>query len=481
MRGAVMNGRYYPDAQYQRRGWRINRSRLVLMISLISFCVIGVICLQRTIALNSTANVFPAGISIETVELRGMTVERARTALEWRRQEVLHSTVELSWGGYVWEFSPAMIGGEIDIDNPLVEAWRHGHTGNWFQRYDQIVSLRKNPRSLSLELKYDTQALDDYLETIRRVIDIDPVESGPIFTSTETGNYGIDFTESAAGYKLNVDQLKSGLVSSIENGSFQDMALEPEVLKPISAKEELKKNVILRCDYYTRNLSDPSSNRSKNVARALYMYNRKVVQPGEEVSFFDTVGPRTKENGFYLAPEYSMNELKEGIGGGVCQASTTVYGAAVLSGLAIIERHPHSMTVDYVAMSTDAAVVTGTKDLKFINNTGKPIYIIAYVSNRQAHVAIYGEPMEYRLQFRYEQLTVLLPDDKRGIIYEDDVKGKFVYSKKDKVLKELGREGGWSKSYLQYIDIQTNELIKEEPLNHDYYSPGLSTYWRGIH
>jgi vancomycin resistance protein YoaR len=451
------------------------------MASLIAFCVTGVMYLRRTIALNSTANVFPAGISIETINLKGMTVERARAALDERRQIVLHRAIELSWGDYVWEFTPAMIGGVIDIENPLAEAWWHGHSGNWFQRYDQLVSLNRNPRVLTFELKYDAQALDDYLESIRRVIDRDPVESEPVFTSTETGNYGIDFTESAAGYRLNVAQLKGELVSSIENGNFQDMAIEPEVLRPMYTQEELKKRVVLRCDYYTRNLSDPSSDRSKNVARALYMYNKKVVQPGEEVSFFETVGPRTKENGFYPAPEYSMNEVKEGIGGGVCQASTTVYGAAVLSGLAIIERHPHSMTVDYVAMSTDAAVVTDHKDLKFINNTDRPIYIIAYVSNRQAHVAVYGEPMEYKLMFRHEQLTVVPPDDRKGVIYEDDVKGKYAYSKRDKVLKEAGREGGRSKSYLQYIDIQTNELIKEEPLNQDYYSPGLSIYWRGIH
>ena len=109
------------------------------------------------------------------------------------------------------------------------------------------------------------------------------------------------------------------------------------------------------------------SNRKTNVRVALSRFNGLKVDPGETVSFNAVALERTEANGYKEAIEYSEGESTTGIGGGTCQASTTLYGALLQAGVTIIERHNHSMTVGYVDPSMDAAVTdSGSKDLRWV-------------------------------------------------------------------------------------------------------------------
>ena len=94
-----------------------------------------------------------------------------------------------------------------------------------------------------------------------------------------------------------------------------------------------------------------------------------VLYPGEEFSAYGAVSPFTKENGYFMAGSYVDGKVVDSLGGGICQVSTTLYNAVLLSELEVTERHNHSMIVSYVEPSADAAISESSgKDFKFVNN-----------------------------------------------------------------------------------------------------------------
>lgn len=135
-------------------------------------------------------------------------------------------------------------------------------------------------------------------------------------------------------------------------------------------------------------------NRGKNVARAAELINGKILASGEEFSFNDTVGDRTKENGFFSAPEYAAGQSVEGIGGGTCQVSSTLYSAVLYADLGITSRTEHMMTVGYMPAGQDATVAYGSIDFKFKNTTDYPIKIVSTTGGGKVTVSIVGTAWE---------------------------------------------------------------------------------------
>ncbi len=124
---------------------------------------------------------------------------------------------------------------------------------------------------------------------------------------------------------------------------------------------------------------DTGRNRMNNIYLACKSVSGKELSPGEEFSFNKATGPRSKSRGYKDAPVILNGEKSYGVGGGVCQVSTTIYMAVKNASLKITERHIHSEEVAYAPNHTDATVVYGEKDLRFKNNTDDTIYIYTWV------------------------------------------------------------------------------------------------------
>ncbi len=131
--------------------------------------------------------------------------------------------------------------------------------------------------------------------------------------------------------------------------------------------------------------------RSSNIRLAANKLNGKILASGKTLSFNDIVGARTKERGFLSAKIIENGEFVEGVGGGVCQVSTTLYNCALLAGLGIAEYHPHSLAVGYVPPSRDAMVSGTSCDLKITNNSDCPVYIRGRTGNGYVTFEIYGK------------------------------------------------------------------------------------------
>ena len=138
---------------------------------------------------------------------------------------------------------------------------------------------------------------------------------------------------------------------------------------------------------YTTKIKDKSSGRQNNISIACSTLNDTLVEPGAIFSFCDTLGQPTPEKGYKKALIFKNGDKVQGLGGGKCQISSTLYNAVLqVKELEVVERHPHSGKVYYVPEGKDAAVSFGTYDFKFKNNTGKQIKIKA--SNTENEITI---------------------------------------------------------------------------------------------
>lgn len=214
-----------------------------------------------------------------------------------------------------------------------------------------------------------------------------------IYVEPKNASYTIE------GSKINmVDEVYGKIVDENEAASLIDklkagetITLNVAEVKPEITAEDLWGQLFnYTLGSFSSKYNASNKNRSHNVMLAARKINGLILAPGEIFSYNDVVGPRTAERGFKEAPVYSNGESVMGIGGGICQVSSTLYSAVLYSDLDVVERRNHSMTVDYMPNGQDATVSYGTIDFKFKNSTDKPVRISAVASDGKVTVSISG-------------------------------------------------------------------------------------------
>jgi vancomycin resistance protein VanW len=160
-------------------------------------------------------------------------------------------------------------------------------------------------------------------------------------------------------------------------------------IKPHLKAEKLRKINKEIATYQT--IITGKKNRWTNIRVATRLINNTLLTAGEVFSFNQEVGPRNKERGFKESTEIVNGELTVGVGGGICQVSSTLYNTAIKSGLEIVELHHHSQDVGYVPDGQDATVTWKYLDLKFKNNLETPIIIKAEINGNKLNISLLGE------------------------------------------------------------------------------------------
>ena len=207
---------------------------------------------------------------------------------------------------------------------------------------------------------------------------------------------------------------------------------------------------------YTTYYESGDKGRSRNIAIAASLIDGVTIQAYGEFSFNVTVGKRTEEAGFKQAKIIVNGEYVSGVGGGVCQVSTTLYNAALKAGLQIVEYHPHSLRVGYVAPSRDAMVSTSS-DLKFFNPHAFPVYLSAEVFEGGLRILFYGKNEGYRYEITSHILGEIAPPE--PIVKEGE---------KDEIIRSP-QNGLRSEAYLECY--RGESLLFRKKLRTDEYRP----------
>lgn len=330
----------------------------------------------------------PDTVYISDMNVSGMTVEEAKKELSDYLNSLQNKTITLTTGDKSIQVSAEDLG--LDIANPEVveEAANLGKTGNLITRYKDKKDLEKEPKKLELAFQVDADKVETLLEINTDNLNQEAVNCG---LEREDGEFRI--IEGANGIQVNVKDS----VESIQNYFKQEwnqesttISLKTEVTEPQGTKEELSKVKDVLGSFHT-DYSSSAAGRAKNVQNGAAKINGSVIYPGEQFSVYEAVSPFDAENGYELAGSYENGTTVQTYGGGICQVSTTLYNAVILSELQVDERFNHSMIVTYVKPSMDAAIAGTSKDLKFTNSTDAPIYIEGYTSGGQIYFTIYGE------------------------------------------------------------------------------------------
>lgn len=235
--------------------------------------------------------------------------------------------------------------------------------------------------------------VDAVVDQIYQNENVKPIDAKMKFTPCAVKRFEI--IREVCGRELDKEKLKSDLLDTLMMGGGIVRA-SFKIIKPKLTAKELMKATNERARFTT--YFSHNQDRITNIIRASSFINGITVQSGEVFSFNETVGERTKQRGFKMAKIIVNGEYAEGVGGGVCQVSTTLYNASLLSGLEIVEHHQHSLAVSYVEPSFDAMVNSGSSDLRFKNNTDLPIFIETEVGENSISFRIFGEknPYEYK-------------------------------------------------------------------------------------
>jgi vancomycin resistance protein YoaR len=284
--------------------------------------------------------------------------------------------------------SEASASGEHKISASI--KFRAALSGGYAGLYDKLTA---DGMESADALNYISKGLGDETLKLATARDIKAEDATVEFT----GEFDCPFlyTEEKSGRGVDKNKLCRDTALYLDGGR------EPECsyieLSPAISLEDIKAITAERSEFFT-SYTTSSEGRKNNIALAAKYLSGTVIESGGEFSFNETVGPRTAARGFQKANIIFNGELVLGTGGGVCQVSSTLYNAFILSGLEVTGASRHSKVIPYLPASRDA-MVSSTQDLTARNPYVNPVYITARADGNRLTIRIYGETpdSEYRL------------------------------------------------------------------------------------
>lgn len=329
------------------------------------------------------------GVSIGSIDVGGLTKEQAQKKVETYIADRQQQSLVVAVQDNLVEATAQEAGFTIPEKDYAGEALQIGKKGNLWEKLQEIRKAEKGEKDIALEPEIDEDTLKSFVETKCSEYDIKAKDSRLKFK-----NGVLKATRSREGMEVQVentaDAIKKALLDKKAAGKDTiEVNADVQVTQPKFTQEEASRCTDLLGKYSTT-YATYQVERSSNVATAAGRINGTVLEPGETFSTIRVIKERTEANGYKSAPEYSSGKVVSGIGGGVCQVSTTLYNAVLNAELKVVERSPHSMVVAYVPVSRDAAISGDYKDFKFKNSTDYPIYIMGSASGGILSFRVYG-------------------------------------------------------------------------------------------
>lgn len=402
-----------------------------------------------------------SGISINGIEMSGLSKDEAKAKLDLMFNEKKEKEINIKYNEYESSLNPTLLETIYDTEKAVNEAYLKGRNSNIFVNNYEILFALIWKRDISVDMTLNENVAKQTIEDIGVNIPGVIIESSYsieddelIITKGKEGIY-IDIENLLNKVKANLNDLNASEdyieipVINKEPEKIDIQKIHDEVYKEAqdayytkdpftiypevegidfdidAAKkiiEEDREEYVIKLTItkpkitidkigteafpnqlatFTTRFDASDTNRTTNLALACQKINGKVILAGETFSYNKTLGPRTAAAGYKNAKIYEAGAVVDGLGGGICQISSTLYNSALMANLEIVERRNHQFVTSYVPAGRDATVVYGMTDFKFKNTREYPIRITASAKNGIATVSIYGikEKNEYTFSF----------------------------------------------------------------------------------
>lgn len=428
---------------------------MAICIFLISFLVFVIIIFGIFTFYNYSKNsTISQGIHINNIDVSNLTKEEAKEKLNNYYSEKILNDITLMHGEYTTYIKTSEINLKFNIDSAVNYAYHCGKTNNIFSDNYQIFNAMINGINIVPTVTYDEDALKTILNNLSKELPDAVVESGYyidgnnlIITKGKDGvvidtnsttekiveklsnlNYVNKVIELVTTPKtpdeININKIYNEIhkdakdasfepqthtITSAENGidfniddakkiletSDNECTIPLKILKPNVTNNMIGNEAFpdLLASYSTKYAAS-NKNRTTNLRLAAEKIDGTVLLPGEVFSYNNVVGERTISAGYKDAAIYLNGQVVDGLGGGICQISTTLFNAVLFSNLEIVELYNHQFIPSYATAGRDATVVYGVKDFKFKNSRNYAIKITCSVSNGVASFQIWGFKQE---------------------------------------------------------------------------------------
>jgi vancomycin resistance protein YoaR len=350
-----------------------------------------------------------AGVTLDGVQLSGLTATEVKDLLRLWYEPKNSQHLSAYYGEQAFSFDSQTVDYDVDVEATADAVMHCGRTGNVWERLKYIHLAQTVGYQIPLKVRYNEQKLAELIESWRESIDKPPRNAG--FSILHGG-----MIQAESGRRLETTAVTPLVLQALEQAKEYAVALPVTPLYPEMSEADIAsiglKELLAN---YTTTFNTGDGNRSANIRIAASKINGYIIYPSQTFSFNDVVGPRDKEHGFKEAMEIVGNEYVPGIGGGICQVSSTLYNVALLANLPIAERYNHSKPLGYVGLGRDATVAYGTLDFKFTNNTAGPVMIISEIQDNQLCVGLFGtmKSSSGRVKVITVNKQVILPTDIR--------------------------------------------------------------------
>lgn len=352
-----------------------NKFIYLSIIVIIAFSTVGIAPVYKDKKIHKN-------ITIENISVGKLTKEEAVNILE---KTYPLDNFNINYNNESWTIKPEDIELNFHIEERVDEALNYTRSKSIWNNIKRKGKLNINkPYNIKIKATYNEVKLSKQLEKIYEKVNVEAVDA--TFYVEPSGE--IKRSESKEGRDVDISKLKDDIYNMINKKKIKDINLPVLTLYPKTSTKQVKSiNSIL--GQFSTSFND-STSRGSNIHVAGESTSDVLLMPGETFSYNKKTGARNWVNGYQSAPIIVGGRVVNGEGGGVCQVSTTIYNAALLSGLTIDEVHNHSLPSRYAPRGRDATVSYGYTDLKFTNPYTHPVYIKNIVGNGAITSKIYG-------------------------------------------------------------------------------------------
>lgn len=365
-----------------------------------------VIAQSELVAPKETGNVFVKGIQVAGVDLGGKTVEQATTLLAVKADEVVakfdvtvnygEKALQYSQDDFIYTYNAEeTVKQAFEYSKQVEQALAQGKDRAIEPPTDSLTAIDKETGAVnfSIPCKVTEASVAKVVKKISNEWDVPVVE--PHISEVDTSK-SVDemckYEDGSEGTLIDTDKLHEDFMQLFKNGGVSGtLTVDSHTEQPKMKLEDVKNSFVKLSEFST--VSSNTWNATENMKQALKYINGSIVRPDGTWSFNECTGDSNlQENGFYPAGVISGGKMTTGVGGGICQAASTIYNAGIRANMEIVERQPHLWCSYYVYGGLDATIDYGAIDLKMKNQTKYDMVLKTWMGDDGVtlHVEIYG-------------------------------------------------------------------------------------------